>query len=148
MNSESQLQKKSVLVVDDTPDVRLILNAILTQAGYSVTEAEDGQEALDILADRKFDLMILDLMMPRVTGEEVLDHLRDQDRLKEMPVIVLTAKGQQKEIERGYEKGASFYVVKPFNNFTIRELARYLIEDITEEEKEEILFKLMGSVLA
>ncbi len=148
MNSENQLQKKSVLVVDDTLDVRLVLNAILTQSGYSVTEAEDGQEALDILADRKFDLMILDLMMPRLTGEEVLEQLRCQDRLKEMPVIVLTARGQQKEIEQGYEKGASFYVVKPFNNSTIRELARYLVEDLTEEEKEQIIFKLMRGSFA
>jgi CheY-like chemotaxis protein len=100
MSAEKQSQEKSVLVVDDTSDVRLVLNAVLTQCGYSVTEAEDGQEALDILADKKFDLMILDLMMPRLTGEEVLEQLKYQDRLKEMPVIVLTAKGQQKEIEQ------------------------------------------------
>jgi DNA-binding response OmpR family regulator len=61
-----------------------------------------------------------------------------------MPVIILTAKAQRKDVERGYEKGALFYVVKPFSNKVIRGLARYILEDLTEEEKERILFGLLG----
>ncbi len=144
MNSDTPKARKSILVVDDEPDVRMILEALLTQSGYSVSEARDGREALDILADRKFDLMILDLMMPRLSGEEVMEQLRLQERLKDMPVIMLTAKAQQKDVEKGYKEGASFYIVKPFSNTTIRELVSCLLEDLTEEEREEVLFKLMS----
>jgi CheY-like chemotaxis protein len=145
MSADVLKARKSILIVDDEPDVRMILEAILTPAGYSVTEARDGQEALDILADRKFDLMFLDLAMPRVSGEEVMKQLRSQERLKDMPVIMLTAKAQKKDVEKGYEEGASFYIVKPFSNTTIRELTRYLLdEDLTEEQKERILLKLLS----
>lgn len=144
MNTDIPKTKKSILVVDDEPDVRMVLEAILTPSGYSVTQARDGQEALELLAEKKFDLMFLDLMMPRVSGEEVLEQLRHQGRIEEMPVIVLTAKSQPKEVEKGYKEGASFYVVKPFNNATIRELTRYLLEDLSEEEREQILLDLMN----
>ena len=148
MSTDTSKAEKSILIVDDEEDVRSILTALATQSGYSVAEARDGQEALNILADRKFDLMILDLMMPYLTGEEVLEQLRCQDRLKEIPVIILTVKGQRREVEQGYKKDAAFYVVKPFNNSTIRELVKYLLEDLTEEEKEQILFNLMNSPIS
>jgi CheY-like chemotaxis protein len=137
-------RKKSILVVDDETDVRLVLNALLTQSGYSVTEAADGREALDLLVGGKYDLMILDLMMPRLTGEEVLEVRKADERLARIPVIVLTARSQPKDVERGYEKGASFYVVKPFSNRTIQELVRYLLGDLSEGEREQILFDLLG----
>lgn len=142
--NEARGREKSILVVDDESDVRTVLRALLAQSGYSVTEAADGREALDLLADGEFDLMILDLMMPRLTGEEVLESLRADEKLAGIPVIVLTAKSQPKDVERGYEKGASFYVVKPFSNRTIRELVKYLLGDLSEEEREEILFELIG----
>ncbi len=144
MSPDTSESKKSILVVDDEPDVRMVLVALLTRSGYSVMEASDGQEAIEMLARGKFDLMFLDLMMPRLTGEEVLELVRKDEKLKDLPVIILTAKGQRKEIERGYEKGANFYIVKPFNNLTIRELARYLLEEMSEEEKEQILLDLMN----
>jgi CheY-like chemotaxis protein len=134
---------KSILVVDDEADVRLVLNALLTRCGYSVAEATDGREALDMLANAHFDLIILDLMMPRLTGEEVLDELRSDGRLGRIQVIVLTARSQRKDIEKGYKKGAAFFVVKPFNNKTILELVRCLIENLGEEEREELLLRLL-----
>lgn len=145
MSADTEQTGKSILIVDDEPDVRLILNAILTCAGYYVTEASDGQEALEILANRKFDLVLLDLMMPHLTGEEVMEHLHREGRLSDIPVIMLTAKAERKDIEKGYEGGASFYVVKPFANNTIKELARYFLDGLTESEKENILFNLMGT---
>lgn len=134
---------KSILIVDDESDVRLVLNTLLTHSGHTVTEAADGREALQLLAEGDFDLLILDLMMPRLNGEEVLEHLREDERLAGLPVIVLTAKSQPKDVERGYKKGASFYVVKPFGNNTVRELVRYLLGDLSEREKEKILFDLL-----
>jgi two-component system response regulator ResD len=137
-------RKISVLVVDDESDVRTVLRVLLEQSGYSVTEAADGQEALDLMSDGDFDLMILDLMMPRLTGDEVLEICRADKKLAGIPIIVLTAKSQPRDVERGYEKGASFYVVKPFSNRTILGLVGYLLGDLNEEEREEILFNLLG----
>ena len=145
MSAGTIQSKKSILVVDDEPDVRTTLEAILTPAGYSVTTACDGQAALDVLTNKEFDLMILDLIMPGLTGKEVLEQLRYQGRLAEMPVVVLTAVLQGKEVRRGQKRGIAFYVTKPFNNTTIKELARYLLDvDLTEEQKEDILLKLLS----
>ena len=84
-------------------------------------------------------------MMPRLSGEDVLDHLRDIGRLERMPVIILSAKNQRRDVEKGYERGATFYVVKPFNNTTIRELVRYLLDDdLSEDARDEILLNLMN----
>jgi len=143
MSPDSPNGEKNILIVDDEMDVRMILCAILAKEGYKVHEATDGRDALDMLADRKFDLMFLDLMMPRLTGEEVLEHLKREVRLSDMPVIVLTAKAERKDVTRGYEGGASFYVIKPFSNTAIRELARYHLGDLSDEEKEDLLFSLM-----
>lgn len=132
MTSDSQQAEKLILVVEDESDVREILRAILTQSGYSVAEACDGQEALDMLAEMRFDLMILDLLMPRVNGEEVL-HKLDEGRLKTMPVIILTAKTSGLTIKRDNRESALFYIIKPFDNSTIRELVRYIFEDMSKE---------------
>jgi two-component system alkaline phosphatase synthesis response regulator PhoP len=144
MNPSGSESGKSILIVDDEEDVRTVLATVLTLSGYAVTEAADGREAVDILGEKKFDLVFLDLMMPRMTGEEVLEYVRRDEKLKDLPVIILTAKGQRKEIEQGYEKGATFYVVKPFSNSTIRDLARYVLEDLREQEREQLLFDLMN----
>ncbi len=142
---DTKATQKSILIVDDESDVRTVLNILLAQCGYAVTEAADGQEALDLMSQREFDLVFLDLMMPRLTGEEVLERMKADGRLARLPVIVLTAVSQRKDVKRGYEKGASFYVVKPFNNKTIQELARYFLEDMSEEEKEKFLSELLGT---
>ena len=118
MISDTPRTNKLILVVEDEDDVRTILKAILTQKGYSVVEARNGQEALDLLSVMRFDLMILDLLMPRVNGEEVLQRM-DQECLKSLPVLILTAKTSRRAVERGYREGASFYVTKPFSITTI-----------------------------
>ncbi len=142
MRNERPGAKKNILVVDDNDDIRQILRAIFARAGYSVTEACGGQEALDLLESKQFDLLVLDLIMPRVSGEQVLQQL-GMKRLKEMPVIVLTVKNPDPNAIKGGMEKPLFYVVKPFRNAVIRDLAKYLLEDLTAEEKKRTLFDLL-----
>lgn len=134
--------KKSILIVDDENDIRVVLRSLLELDGYRVTEAVDGQEALDLLLKSNFDLMILDLLMPRMSGEEVIQKL-DEDRLKAMPTIILTAKLEKQIVRKECLSNISFYVIKPFNNLIIRELVKCLLSDLDEVEREKALQELL-----
>jgi DNA-binding response OmpR family regulator len=102
-----------VLVVDDEPMVRDVLERYLTKEGFRVRTARDGQEALDSVTDSEPDLMLLDLMLPKIDGYEVFTRLRDAGR--EIPVIMLTARGDETDRIVGLELGADDYVTKPFS---------------------------------
>ena len=142
MRNRKSTARKSILIVDDEHDMRLVLRAIFDRAGYSVTEARDGQEALDLLQGERFDLMVLDLTMPQVSGRQVLQQLGEK-RLKEMPVIILSAKSPHRHAGIEYRENTLFYVVKPFPNALIRDLAKCLLENLKEEEKNRTLFGLL-----
>ena len=101
-----------VLVVDDEPMVREVLARYLEQAGFAVTTAEDGEEALSRFADSPPDLVLLDLMLPRIDGFEVFRRMRAS---YQTPVIMLTARGEETDRIVGLELGADDYVTKPFS---------------------------------
>ncbi len=101
-----------VLVVDDEPMVREVLAQYLTHDGFEVVEAEDGDQAVAMLDERRPDLVLLDLMLPKRHGLEVLRHAR---ATSDVPVILLTALGDEKDRIAGLELGADDYVVKPFS---------------------------------
>jgi DNA-binding response OmpR family regulator len=106
-----------ILVVEDEPQMRMGLKDNLEFEGYEVLFAGDGQEALDILSDTSFDLIILDVMLPKVSGFDVLKKIRADGN--NTPVIMLTAKGEEIDRVLGLELGADDYVTKPFS---LREL--------------------------
>ena len=112
---------KTVLVVDDDPDIRELVTWKLTQAGYTTMAAADGEAALtavtaNTVAGRAVpDLVLVDWMMPRITGIEVCRALRASPVTARIPIILLTAKAQESEIECGYEAGVDDYIVKPFS---------------------------------
>jgi DNA-binding response OmpR family regulator len=106
-----------VLVVEDEAPIRDGLLSLLRGQGLTVAGAVDGRQALEVLAAERFDLLVLDLMMPFVTGLEVLRAVRA--RGDDVPVLVLTAKGTEEDVVAGLEAGADDYVTKPFG---IREL--------------------------
>jgi two-component system phosphate regulon response regulator PhoB len=107
--------KPKVLVVEDETDIRDLLTFNLRQQGYDVTAAESGGAALDELGPFAPDLVILDLMLPDMTGIEVCRRIRTRDRKTQPSVIMLTAKGEEIDRVVGFEVGADDYVVKPFS---------------------------------
>lgn len=103
---------KSVLVVDDDPTTREVLQRYLTRAGLSVLEAADGVTALEVFRTGQPDLVVLDLMLPGMDGLDVCDRLR---RHSQVPIMMLTALGSESDRVVGLEQGADDYVVKPFS---------------------------------
>jgi two-component system, OmpR family, alkaline phosphatase synthesis response regulator PhoP len=105
-----------VLVADDEPHIGRIIKMKLEQGPFRVTLAYDGQEAIDVLQrDSDIGLVLLDVMMPRLTGLDVLAKMRADDRLKDVPVIILTAAGQEAQQRRALSLGASEFLTKPFS---------------------------------
>ena len=103
-----------MLVVDDEPTIAEVVSRYLERAGYRTRVAADGAQAIEAAADQRPDLVVLDLMLPRIDGLEVMRRLREQDRDR-IAVILLTAKGEESDRVIGLRLGADDYVVKPFS---------------------------------
>lgn len=110
----------NVLVVDDDPDIRELVAFKLEQLGHTVMTENDGESGLAAALANIPDLILLDVMMPKLTGIEVCQRLRDDASTNGVPVILITAKAQEMDVERGFAAGADDYIVKPFSP---RELA-------------------------
>ena len=106
---------KKILVVDDERHIVRLVEVNLTRAGYDVVTAYDGVEALEQFSKEKPDMLVLDVMMPRMDGFEVLKKLQSDPASQGVPIIMLTAKAQDADIFRGWSSGVSSYLTKPFN---------------------------------
>lgn len=104
----------SILIADDEPNIVLSLEFVLQEAGYRVRVARDGQEALDALAAELPDLLLLDVMLPRVSGFDVCQRVRANAQWRNLRVVMLSAKGREVEVQKGMALGADAYVTKPF----------------------------------
>jgi DNA-binding response OmpR family regulator len=104
-----------ILIVDDEPNIVVPLEFLMKREGYEVAIAADGQAALDALAEKVPDLVILDVMLPRMSGFEVCRHIRADARWRGLKILMLTAKGRESEMQKGLELGADAYVTKPFS---------------------------------
>src|SRR5512147_2211932 len=109
-----------LLLVDDEPHHRKLLRMVLRRGAYEFLEAEDGHEALRLLASEPIDLVLLDLMMPNPNGFDVLASIRREDRLRDLPVIVASASTSPEDVERSLELGAVDYFMKPLTEWDIR----------------------------
>jgi len=107
--------RQTVLVADDDPDIQSLVVLRLERSGYRVLRASDGQEALDLALSELPDLAVLDITMPKLDGCEVTRSLRAHAQTVAMPVILLTARVQEDDVERGMAAGATDYVKKPFS---------------------------------
>jgi DNA-binding response OmpR family regulator len=110
-----------VLVADDDPDILQLVTFRLEGAGYEVVQAADGEEALRLAQELKPDLAVLDVTMPKLTGYDVTRQLREDDATRDIPVILLTARVQEADVEQGLEAGADDYLTKPFSPQELRE---------------------------
>jgi len=108
-------QKKTVLVVEDEEDILALLHFNLIKAGYLADCATHGEEALQAVAAHKPDLILLDLMLPGIDGLEICRRLRADEATSEIPIIMLTACGEEADVVTGLELGADDYVTKPFS---------------------------------
>lgn len=106
---------KTVLIADDEPNILISLEFLMKREGYRVVLAHDGQEACELIASERPDLLLLDVMMPRKTGYDVCHEVRANAEFKELPILMLTAKGRDTDVAKGLALGANAYIVKPFS---------------------------------
>jgi CheY-like chemotaxis protein len=106
--------KRTIMVVDDNPDLVEIIRMMLETSGFIVTCAYSGKDLFAGLEEQKPDLIILDIMMPQMDGLEVLTRLKEDQSTATIPVILLTAKVDYKDVLEGYQMGTNYYITKPF----------------------------------
>ncbi len=112
----------SILVVDDFSTMRRIIKGLLQDLGFAnITEADDGLTALSLLKAGNFDLLITDWNMPGMQGVELLRQVRADERMKKLPVLMLTAEAKREQIVAAAQAGVSGYVIKPFTAATLKE---------------------------
>lgn len=104
-----------ILVAEDERDIRELINFTLVFAGHQVTQAANGAEAVELAPKVKPDLIMMDVRMPKMTGYEACRQMKLMDEVKDVPVIFLSAKGQDEEVQTGIEAGAVAYILKPFS---------------------------------
>ena len=120
-----------VLITEDEPNIAESLTFILNREGYDVSTVLDGEAALQRLRSDPPDIMILDVMLPRLNGFEVLKLVKADPALKALPVMILTAKGQAHDRRMAEEIGASAFITKPFSNRDIVEQVGRLVRRVT-----------------
>ncbi|MBS4174286.1 response regulator [Bacillus sp. FJAT-49736] len=106
---------KRILLAEDEEVLRMLITDTLEDQDFAVQEAEDGQEAIQYLEENKYDLLILDYMMPKVSGIEVIKYIREKQKDHHLKILMLSAKSQQFEQEKVFDAGANFFMAKPFS---------------------------------
>ena len=113
LNPNIDACKTSVLIVDEIPINVTLIEKMLKPFHFVIEKANDGQTALDIVADNKPDLILLDLMMPGINGYDVIKQLRAKEETKQLPIIVISALNSNEDVVKGYDLGANDFLTKP-----------------------------------
>ena len=135
-------QGKKILAVDDERHIVRLIQVNLERAGYQVVTAFDGTEALKKIEAEKPDLMVLDVMMPKMDGFEVLKRIQANPETREIPVIMLTAKAQDADVFRGWASGVSAYLTKPFNPLELITFVKRILSGFDEYEEGEKVWEV------
>ena len=120
--------KKSVVIIEDEPFIIEALTFLLENEGLDVRSISDGANAIDFIIKSKPNLVILDIMLPNVSGMKILEDIRSMDEISNLPVLMLTAKGQKKERRAAEEAGVSKFMTKPFDNQELIENVKAMIK--------------------
>jgi len=121
--------KRTIMVVDDYPDLVEIVRIALKSKGFNVRCAYNGKDLFAGLEELKPDLILLDIMMPKMDGFEVLTRLKGNPATASIPVIILTAKGEPEDVIKGYERGAEIYITKPFTSTEVLEAINLILSE-------------------
>ena len=121
-------KKKRILICDDDPVILRLLQVNLELEGYEVLLAHHGEEAIEVASQGNPDLIVLDIMMPRLDGYQTMQKLKAGESTSDIPVLFLSAKAQQSDIERGQEQGVAGYLTKPFDPSELLEVIENLLD--------------------
>ena len=123
------MNRKKILLVDDSGTILMMEKMILAREPYDLVTAKDGKEAIEKAATEQPDLILLDVVMPHLTGFEVLEELRAHESTKTTPVILVTTRGEAANVEAGYAGGCNDYVTKPINSVELITKVRNYLAD-------------------
>lgn len=129
---------RRVLIVDDESPIRLICRINLTASGWLCDEAEDGEQALEHVRQDRPDIVLLDVMMPRIDGWTVAEELAADPATRDVPVVFMTARGELRDRERAYAAGAVGYVTKPLDPLALPGLIEETLERLARGEREQL----------
>ena len=127
VQKERPVKTRKILLVDDEPFILKSLSFVLTKEGFQIETARDGLEAMAMIRKNRPDVVFLDIMMPKKNGMEVCQWIREDPALQGMYVILLTAKGQEMDREKGYSIGADEYMTKPFSPSSVVKRLREIL---------------------
>ena len=138
------MHTKKILIVDDEPDLAELVSYNLRKEGFEVSSASDGEEALKKIRKGNFNLVILDLMLPGIQGMELCRILRNDPKTKHLPIIMLTAKGEDVDKILGLEMGADDYIAKPFSPRELAARVKAVLRRSGEKTVEESVIRIAG----
>jgi CheY-like chemotaxis protein len=122
------MSKKKILIADDEPSMRLLVSSTLDDGSFELSEAVDGNDAIHKAAQCRPDLIILDVMMPILSGIEVCRQVKTMPSLRQAKIMILTAKGQANDLDEAMEAGADYFLKKPFSPLDLRHLVDQILE--------------------
>ena len=126
---------KRVLVVDDEPSIVISVEFLMKREGFEVSVARDGEDALALIGSERPDLVVLDVMMPKLNGFEVCERVRADPAFADMRILMLTAKGREAEMSKGLALGADAYMAKPFSTRDLVARVKELLESESRKNK-------------
>ena len=129
-----------ILVVEDEDNLAMLIEYNLNKIGYVSEIADDGEKALDILKEKNFDLVVLDWMIPKISGIEVCRRIRGNSDFNKLPIIMLTALGDENDKIRGLDTGADDYLTKPFSFPELIARIKALLRRANSGDEDEIMF--------
>ena len=132
LGRERARMSRRVLLIEDEPNIAEAIRFLLTRDGWQVTAHADGTDAVAVIRAQQPDLVILDVMLPGKSGMEILRDLRDLDNMQDLPVLMLTARGQSRDREMAEKAGVSRFMTKPFSNAEVLTAVRDLHAQATQ----------------
>ena len=137
--------KPRILCVDDEPSILKIFEGLLAPNDYEIIKAQDGQEALEKLNEERVDLVLMDIMMPKLDGLEACKRTKGDERTRDIPVVIITALSAKADWVKGIEAGAEDFISKPFDAREILERVKILLERKSLSERNALFPPVIGN---